>query len=120
MSMNDKDKQPEAALERLFAAARAEAPAPSPELMARVLAAAELEQAQMIRVRQAVPEPRAGFWAHVRQGLGGYPALAGLAAAGLAGVWIGLALPEGLPGGTGVDYVVDVTPGLSFESGGDF
>ena len=90
MSMTDADER-EAALEPFFAAARADAPAPSPELMARVLEAAGAEQA---RIATPAPVPRAGLWARIRQGLGGWPAVAGLAAAGLAGVWIGLALPE--------------------------
>lgn len=119
MSMTDKDRQEQAALEAFFAAAQREAPAPSPELLARVLAQAEAEQARFAppRPRQM---PRLGLAARLRQGLGGWPALAGLAAAGLAGVWIGLALPEVVIAGGEADYLVDVAPDIAFDTGGDF
>ena len=56
-------------------------------LEARILADAESVLAQR-------PSPR-GFWAAVSDLIGGWPAAAGLAAAGLCGVWIGVAPPEG-------------------------
>jgi len=100
---------------------RKAAPEPSADLLARVLKDAEAAQA-----RHAAPvrtgAPRAGVWGRIAQGLGGWPAMAGLGAAGLAGVWIGLALPETLPGvttDTG-DYVVDIAPGPILETGGGF
>ena len=118
MSMTDDDEQTEAALAPFLAAARAEAPLPSPELLARVLEAAEAEQARIARPARG-PAPRGGLCARIRQGLGGWPALAGLTAAGLAGLWVGLALPVGVLDG-GDDYVVDVAPGFAIEAGGDF
>lgn len=89
-------------LEGLFAAARAQTPVPSADLMARILADAEA---------QAVPEPAPatggrtggrpvrptrGFWAALVAGLGGWPVLAGMATATVAGVWLGFATPEAL------------------------
>lgn len=120
MSMTDDDKGREAALEAFFDAARDCAPVASADLLARVLDGAEAEQTRIAARRAVTPPPRAGLWARIRQGLGGYPAVAGLAAAGLAGVWIGLALPEVLLDGAGVDYVVDVAPDLVLETEGDF
>lgn len=125
MSMNEEKNRQEALLAPFFTAARETAPAPSPDLMARVMADAEAVQAQQGAVAGARPAaPRAGPWARLAQGLGGWPAMAGLGAAGLAGVWIGLSLPETLPGlppGAGADdYVVDIAPGMVLETGGDF
>ena len=76
-------------LEALFAAARDEEPAAlSPRFEARLLADAEVS---LVR-----PAPRPGFLAWLGTalaGIGGAPGLAGMGAAGLAGVWIGLAGP---------------------------
>ncbi|MFB9150722.1 hypothetical protein [Roseovarius ramblicola] len=122
MSMTDEDRRQEAALAPFFEAARKAAPAPSPDLMARVLEDAGAEQARYAAVVARPAAPRAGLWARITRALGGWPAMAGLGAAGLAGVWIGLALPETLPGlasATG-DYVVDIAPDLALETGGGF
>lgn len=119
MSMTDDDRRQGAALEPFFAAARAAAPAPTPALMARVLEAAGAEQARIAAPAPA-PAPRVGLWVRIARGLGGWPALSGLAAAGLAGVWIGLALPEAVIDSEGADYVVDVAPVYAFEAGEDF
>src|SRR6056297_335501 len=121
MSMSDEDKRQEAALEPFFEDARRRVPDASAKLMARVLQDAEAAQALQGR---AVARPAAPLrpWGRLRQGLGGWPAMAGLGVAGLAGVWIGLALPATLPGlapGAG-DYLVDVAPGLVLETGGGF
>jgi hypothetical protein len=121
MSTTDEDRRREAALDACIDAARDSAPVPSAALLARVLDAAEAEQDRIAARHAAVPRaPRAGLWARLRQGLGGYPALAGLAAAGVAGIWIGMALPALLPGTLPGDYVVDVAPDLALDTGGDF
>jgi hypothetical protein len=125
MSMSDEDRRQEAALAPFFEAARAAGPEPSTALLARVLEDAEAAQARHAgaQARPGLgPRPRAGLRARLAQGLGGWPALAGLAAAGVAGVWIGTALPATLPGlvpGTG-DYLVDIAPDLALETGGGF
>jgi hypothetical protein len=90
MSQNKRteDGFDEAALDALFAEARAVEPDPLPEaIAARLLAGAEA----------AIPRPvRRGWLARVRDALaeiGGAPGLAGVGVAGLAGVWIGFSGP---------------------------
>ena len=84
-------------LEAYFAAARAVPPAVPDALMARVLADAAAE----ITARGAPVPPRGAvresLWSQLVAALGGRGALAGMAAAGLAGVWIGFAQPVALP-----------------------
>ena len=80
---------PETMLEDAFALARAEAARPAPEaLMARVLADADRERPPL---RAAAPRP--GRLAAALAALGGWPALGGLATAGVAGLWLGLSPP---------------------------
>lgn len=74
-------------LDDLFAAARATGPQPAPALMARILADAAAAQP---RVRAARPRFRLGA---LISALGGVSALAGMATAAVAGLWIGLAPP---------------------------
>ncbi|SMP14255.1 hypothetical protein [Shimia sagamensis] len=77
-------------LDDLFAAARNDSRAtPSPDLLARVLSEAEgLQVADPAPVAQVV---RPSLWAAVVAAVGGWPALGGVAMAGVAGVWIGVA-----------------------------
>ena len=101
-------------LEDFFQAARDTAPVPSAALLARVLADAAAQQPA------PVAAPRRGIWRRLSGAVGGWPALAGLATATLAGVWIGYAAPGAVgdlaisawPGG-GVAYdVVDLIPSM--------
>lgn len=84
-------------LEAYFAAARAVPPAVPDDLMARVLADAAAENP--LRAAPAAPRlaRRESLWLQLVAALGGRGALAGMAAAGLAGVWIGFAQPLALP-----------------------
>ncbi|MBV2358486.1 hypothetical protein KUH32_01750 [Thalassococcus sp. CAU 1522] len=93
-------------LDSFFDAGRAQAPEPSRAFMASLQAQALAE----------MPAPRAvsrrpGVLTQLRQALGGWPGAAGLAAAGLAGLWIGVSPPAGLAamiGGTDLSgYAVD-------------
>lgn len=86
----------------LFARARADAPRPGADLTARILADAAAVQADLRR--QAAPGPRRtqrpqGPVRRLRDALGGWPALAGLGLAALAGLWLGLTPPAFLPDG---------------------
>ena len=84
--MTDKDPQKDP-LEGFFDAARATAPQPSEDLMARVLADANALQPQAAPLASVVKRPG---WLSA---LGGWPALAGLATATVAGVVIGVTDP---------------------------
>lgn len=91
----------EAFLEALFEeerqARRPSGPEVSPELLARVMADAETVQAGFDTGK--LPErkaPRPGLFAQLGAALGGWPAFAGLAAASVSGLLIGISPPESL------------------------
>jgi hypothetical protein len=93
MSKTEHPMIDDAALEAFFMAGRAEAQAPSQGLMARVMADADAE----ILARAARPRParvRPGLIAAVIGALGGWPALAGMVTATVAGAWFGFAAPD--------------------------
>ena len=77
-------------LEDLFELARRAAPAPSPELLARLVA-----DARSAAPKTALAPSRAGsgWLSGVWHQLGGWPAAATLATATLSGVWIGSQSP---------------------------
>ena len=87
-------------LEGLFAEARTEMMRPSDDLMARVMA--DAIDAMPNASAPAAPRHSGGFLALI----GGWPALAGLATATVAGVWIGFAAP---------DAVTDYALGVSYD-----
>jgi len=97
--MSDRDRLDDATLEALFTQARDAAPLPSDRLIARVLADARSVQDE-IEAGRAAAARAAPVQAAARPGwlaaLGGWGGMAGLTAAGLAGLTIGLFPPEGL------------------------
>ena len=105
MNMADKMMQ-DHDLDALFAAAaRDAAQEVSPGLLARVLADAEAMQPEAAVLPTGQAPQRRGFGGII-SALGGWPSLGGLAAATVAGVWIGFAatpalFPEGLAAGLG-------------------
>jgi hypothetical protein len=86
------ENEDEAALDALFGAARAARPDPSAALLARIAADAEAVAAELARQAAARPA-RGGFFGWL-PAIGGWPALAGLATATVAGVWIGYVQPD--------------------------
>lgn len=107
-------------MEAYFEAARAETAAPSADLMARVLSDAQEVQdgllapsdkamARLVRLRRAV------------RALGGWPAVAGLASATVAGVWIGATQPNAMAPYTSflqqdaALYQIDLSAGAGFD-----
>ncbi len=110
-------------LEPLFEAARAEAPQPSAELMARILADAQAHlptptpaPVAAMRPVRAVQPVRRGWLAGLLAALGGWPSVAGMATATVAGLWLGFAQPEALttlsggallPGATAETYELE-------------
>lgn len=97
MTKTDKTMLSDRALEEIFAAGRATAPEPSATLMAGILADADTALAA-----RAAPAPlraggpRVGSLGRILSGLGGWPAVAGMVTATIAGAWIGFASPDQL------------------------
>ena len=86
--------------------ARADAPATSDALMARVLADADMMQ----------PAPVLSGWRGWLGNLGGLPGLGGLITASCVGFWLGVAPPVGLPDLAGAVWGVESV--LDEEFGG--
>ena len=84
------ERKDDIGLDAFFAAAADEAVVPPGDLMARVEAQA-LAEMPVARARV-----RVSGWRQMLAALGGWPAVAGLAAACGAGVWIGVASPDTL------------------------
>ena len=79
-------------LDDILATARGQIAAPSSELMARVLADAAAHQSI---AGDSVTSPSRGTWlSGLMANLGGWPAMSGVAAAGVAGLWLGIAPPS--------------------------
>lgn len=94
--MTDASEKPDP-LETDFAALKAQTSPPGDDLMARVVADAQAEQTAFMAPPVVARQPaRVRFMALI----GGWPSMAGLATAGLAGIWIGMAQPALLVSGT--------------------
>lgn len=111
-------------LEALFkTAARAEPLRPSGDFMQRVLADALAEQSRHAgQATAAGPQTRPSRWRDLILAVGGWPAMAGLVTAGVAGIWIGANPPMALTEtaetylNIGTDlYLVDSMPQLQFD-----
>lgn len=84
-------------LDDLFVTLRADPPPDSGLLTARILADAATHQPKPAQMTQRhLASPLLGFWARMSQALGGKGVLAGLGAAAVAGVMLGLAQPASL------------------------
>ena len=106
--MTDASEKPDP-LETEFASLKAQAVLPGDDLMARVMADAEAEQAAFVAPPADTRRPfRIRFMALI----GGWPSMAGLVTAGLAGVWIGMAQPALLVSGTEALFSGDASMAL--------
>lgn len=127
MTTSDTDRE-EAFLDALLADERqardTDEPGVSPELLARVLGDAEAVQAGFaaaaLPARQAAP--RGGLLAQLGAVLGGWPAFAGLAAASVCGLWLGVSPPQGLSDTAALYYsedsaLLDPVSGYDFDLG---
>lgn len=108
-------------LDALFAQARKDEARPDDALTARILADADDVQAGFASAQPARPAG-ASLWARLLDGLGGWPAVSGLAAATVAGVWIGVAPPASVADVTanffGEELTVPLVPSdLGFDAG---
>jgi len=83
--------EPDDLLDALLADARRQTADHSAALMARVVADADAAMPVI-----AAPEPAQSWGASFFAMFGGWPALSGVAAAGIAGLWVGLAPPAGV------------------------
>lgn len=87
----------DAELESFFSAARAEAPQPGGDFLARIGAQALAEQPAPRVVPPVLARPRSpGLLQQLREALGGWAGVAGLATACAAGIWIGVSPPDSL------------------------
>lgn len=114
----NRDQDDIQALDACFKAGRAASLNPSAELLARVLADADAVQSGLRASDVQFPPPRATRLRQMVKALGGWPALGGLAAATVAGVWIGLSPPDGLQAylsAPDAAYIVDLAPGAGFD-----
>lgn len=103
MKMTDDDDT----LKAMFGAARKARRDPSEALLARITADAAREHA----ARAPTPARRRPAGWRDALGFGGWPAIIGLATAGVAGVWIGAADPAGLVSGQfGVGAYAELDP----------
>lgn len=85
--MNDPDMK---ALDGLLAQAAETRPDVPDDLMAAVLRdAVDVQRAERMA-------PQLGLWDTILNVVGGWPGVSGLAAAGITGIWIGVAPPIGL------------------------
>lgn len=114
--MTKTDRDDDKMLESLFEAGRAEAPVPSQELMARILADAQANMPAPAPIARAARPARRGLLAGLLAAVGGWPSVATMATATVAGIWLGFAQPDTLntlsggtllPGSAGVAYEVD-------------
>ncbi|MFZ3581511.1 hypothetical protein ACOI1H_04970 [Loktanella sp. DJP18] len=83
-------------LDALFAQGRSAGVVPSDDLMARVLADAARVQSATVRGNVRLPAGRRLAWLHDL--IGGWPAWGGVVAAGLTGLWVGVAPPASIEG----------------------
>ncbi|MFW2544655.1 hypothetical protein ACN2XU_18620 [Primorskyibacter sp. 2E107] len=89
-----------AGLDDFFEAAKADAPLPSGDFMARIEAQAV---AVMPAPRRAPPAPAPGLLRQLLHTFGGWPGAAGLVSACAVGLWIGISPPASLSGYLGLD-----------------
>jgi len=113
-----KDQDDIRALDACFKAARAAPLEPSDALLARVLADAEAVQSDMQHPCAHAPRARGSRLLQAVRALGGWPAMGGLAAATVAGIWIGFSPPEQVEAyfsAPDAAYIVDLAPGAGFD-----
>ncbi len=95
------DAREDAELDAFFEAARADRAVPSEALMAAILTDAMAQLPQPQKTSQNTMKPQASvaprsFLKDLIAQIGGWPALAGMATATVAGVWLGMAQPNQL------------------------
>ena len=104
----------------LLEVSKASAPTPSSDLMSRVLADAIVTQTGFATTPARIERP--GIWRELFKVLGGWPSMAGLATAAVAGLWLGAFPPGFLPDATGAyleldedAFLIDTATGVGFD-----
>ncbi|MCR8725449.1 hypothetical protein [Frigidibacter sp. ROC022] len=114
-------------LDAFFRVGREDGAALPEGLFARIMADAEAEATRpgSVALASAAPAaetaPRVGLLAGLLAAIGGWPAMAGMASAAMAGLWLGFASPSTLDGviGFGSEYTVgDFMPSLDLAEDG--
>jgi len=118
MEMND-DKNQDIMLDDLFLLAKTQDLQPSGALIARILQDAEAQQQVAL-----APVAKTGLLRALVRAIGGWPALAGLSTAMVAGIWIGvypttyfLDVLAQYSGDDSALYFVDYLPSNNFDLG---
>ncbi len=93
---NDKHDMNDFDLDEVFASARRAEPVLSDDFMARILADAAMVHEERSAPTVAKALETGGFLAMLWSMLGGWAGTGGLAAAAVAGLWIGIAPPDAL------------------------
>lgn len=108
-------------LETFFKAGRTDNPQPSAALMNRIMD--DIDTVADLREAPVPERVQAGLFSRLLEGLGGWPALSGMATAGIVGIVVGVSPPEALSdftsayvNGTTDLYLVDPYDGFGFES----
>ncbi|MFC3615760.1 hypothetical protein ACFORG_18550 [Lutimaribacter marinistellae] len=97
-------------LDEMFAAARRER---MPAALAdRMVADAAQVQAGRAKAARVKPKRRPAIWAQLREALGGWTGMGGLATACAAGLWVGLAPPAFMPDPAQLVYESEQEPDL--------
>lgn len=109
----DKGNEPDEVDALLQRAASENAQVPD-HLMTRVLNAAETEQA---RFTAPVQTSGAGFFAQLREAMGGWAGASGLAAASCIGFWFGVSPPQSIP--DALDFLTTEEAYSSYYETGD-
>lgn len=109
--MTDPDKVETDMTDALLREVAAQTPLPDDALMARVLA-----DAARIQMAPVVAAP--GRFAQLREMMGGWPGMGGLALAGIAGLWVGVAPPAGVE--TLAADILGTTEAISFVDDADW
>ncbi|MDG2257474.1 MAG: hypothetical protein P8L68_03160 [Paracoccaceae bacterium] len=108
-------------LETFFEAGRKDAPEFSAALMSRII-----DDIDSVADQREAPEPVAkgkGLLGRILDGIGGWPAVSGMATAGIVGIVVGISPPEAISeftsayvNGTTDLYLVDPYDSFGFES----
>lgn len=108
-------------LDAFFQAGRQEAPDPSAALMSRIMG--DIDMVADEREAPVPQTPKKRLFARLLEGLGGWPAVSGMATAGIVGIVVGVSPPDAISeftsayvNGTTDLYLVDQYDSFGFES----